>query len=143
MSAHTSTVFLTWLTRLLAIERVEQLFKDYKKQEIKKPAPSRQRSSLRAQRKEYPAFDINPHVAQELLARLGLEKVEHLVTFQQPSEEYSPWKEVGVKVDKESNREGPTTWAQAALTSLNKVQMVNGADNPKGSCISAEKGHTL
>ncbi|MCJ1463733.1 hypothetical protein MMC07_002342 [Pseudocyphellaria aurata] len=118
---------------LSTIEHVEQLFKDYKQQEIKTSAPPRQRSSLRARRTQYPAFDINPHVAHELLARLGLEKIEHLVTFQQPSEEYSPWKEVGVMVEKEPNREGPTTWAQAALTSLNKAHMVNAADSAKVS----------
>ena len=42
---------------------------------------------------------------------------------------------------KESNGDGPTTWAQAALTSLNnKAGVVNTAVNSKGSYILAGKG---
>lgn len=134
-------MFLTSLTLLPACERIEQLSQDYKAQHIKKPDPPRHRSSWKAQRKDYPAFDINLQVVQEFFARLGLEKAEHLIAFQQPSEEYSAWKGVGVQVEnKESNGVGPTTWAQAALTSVNKnVNVSNSADTSKGLYISARK----
>lgn len=130
-------VSLPFLTILPACERVDQLSRDYKEQPIKKPDPPRHRSSLKAQRKEHPAFDINFRVVQEFLTRLSLEKAEHLITFQQPSEEYSPWKGVGAQMEKkETNGDGPTTWAQAALTSLNnKANVVNTAANSKGLCI--------
>lgn len=37
---------------------------------------------------------------------------------------------------KETNGDGPTTWAQAALTSLNnKANVANAAVNSKGLCI--------
>lgn len=138
-------MFLTHLIIFLACERIEQLSQDYKEQPIKRPDPPRHRLSCKAQRKDYPAFNINLRVVQEFLARLGLEKAEHLITFQQPSEEYSPWKGVGVQVVKKvSNGDGPTTWAQAALTSLNnKLNMVNTADNSVGSFFSAGEGRYL
>lgn len=125
---------MTFLIVSPACERIEKLSREYKEQSLKKPDPPRQRLSLKAQRKDYPAFDINLRVAQEFLARLGLEKAEDLITFQQPSEEYSPWKGLGVQMEKkESNGDGPTTWAQAALTSLNnKAGVVNAAVNSKG-----------
>lgn len=135
-------VFLTYLTILPACERIEQLSQDYKAQHIKKPDPPRHRSSWKAQRKDYPAFDINLQVVQEFFARLSLEKAEHLIEFQHPSEEYSPWKGVGVPVEKkEINGVGPTTWAQAALTSVNnKVNVSNSADTSKGLYIFAIEG---
>lgn len=44
---------------------------------------------------------------------------------------------------KETNGDGPTTWAQAALTSLNnKANVVNTAANSKGLYLQ-EKGHSL
>lgn len=133
------------LTKLPACERVEQLSQDYKEQLTKRPNPPKHKSFSKAQRKEHPVFDINLRVVQEFLARLGNEKTEHLITFQQPLEEYSPWKGVAVQVDKKvSNGDGPTTWAQAALTSLNnKLNVVNAADNPKGLYISASIGSCL
>lgn len=138
-------MFLSFLIILPACERVEQLSEDYKAKHIKTTDPTPHRSYSKAQRKDYPAFDLNSLVVQEFFERLGLEKAEHLITFQQPTEEYSPWKGVPAQAEKrESNGVRPTTWAQAALTSLNsKVNVFNPADNSKGSHISTREGPYL
>lgn len=90
------------------------------------PEPTKKRSSGKPVRPEYPAFDINLVVAREFLSRLKLHNAEHPITFQQPSEEYSPWKGVEVQVEKKmSTEDGPTTWAQAAHAAANNKKPVN------------------
>ena len=80
-------------------------------------------------------FDINLQVAEEFLVRQKIQgELQNHITFQQPSEEYSLWKGVEVAVGKKDSKEdGPTTWAQAALTNL---QIKSGSsatvDTPKG-----------
>ncbi len=134
MSHPASSAVWIFLTIVPAYEHLEKLSQDYKEQILKRPDPQRQRSSSKPARKEFPAFDINIRVAEEFLARLKLEETKHHVTFQQPSEEYSPWKGVEAHVEKKDSKEhGPTTWAQAALTSLhNKTNSFNMGDTPKG-----------
>lgn len=80
-------------------------------------------------------FDINLQVAEEFLVRQKMQgELQNHITFQQPSEEYSLWKGVEVAVEKKYSKEdGPTTWAQAALTSLqNKSSSLTTVDTPKG-----------
>lgn len=80
-------------------------------------------------------FDINLQVAEEFLVRQRMiGELQNHITFQQPSEEYSLWKGLEVAVGKKDFKErGPTTWAQAALTSLqNKSSSSTIIDTPKG-----------
>lgn len=79
-------------------------------------------------------FDINLRVAEEFLVRQKITgELQNHISFQQPSEEYSLWKgEVDVG-KKDSKEHGPTTWAQAALTSLQKKSSsLTTIDTPKG-----------
>lgn len=83
-------------------------------------------------------FDINLQVAEEFLVRQKIiGELQSHISFQQPSEEYSLWKGVEVAVGKKDSKEqGPTTWAQAALTSLqNKSSSLTTVDTPKGQYL--------
>lgn len=87
-------------------------------------------------------FDINLQVAEEFLVRQKMRGgLQNHITFQHPIEEYSQWKGVEVAVaEKESKEDGPTTWAQAAVTSLqNKSSSLTTVDTPKGQ-YSCESG---
>lgn len=90
-------------------------------------------------------FDINLQVAEEFLVRQKMQgELQNHITFQQPSEEYSLWKGVEVAVGKKDSKEdGPTTWAQAALTSLQiKSSSSTTVDTPKGQYhVKVEKAH--
>ena len=120
--------------RNLAVNSVEQIHKRQKEQQLKQAEAQRQKPSLKHSRKEGLAFDINPGVVLEFLSRQRLEGAEGQVTFQKPSEEYSPWKGTEVEVEKKNTSEArPATFAQAVLV---KQEAMNGlsptASIPKG-----------
>ncbi len=121
-----------------AVENVRQLCQKEKlEQELKKPASPRQRPVGKPARKEHPSFDINPRVTLEFLERLQVDNVDGLV-FQQPTEEYSPWKGVEVQPErKDPKEERPTTFAQAVLLKLNPPNAISEtSDATKGQMIS-------
>lgn len=134
----------------IAIENVEQHY-----QKAIEPKPTAQdgprpRSSGKPARREYPAFDINPRVAREYLARLKAwkegeatseqrdffhEKENHgAVEFQQLAEQYTPWKDLDVEEEKPESVEGPpTTWAEALRRKQNLANGISGQPQvPKG-----------
>lgn len=83
-------------------------------------------------------FDINLQVAEEFLVRQKvIGELQNHISFQQPSEEYSLWKGAELAGEKKDSKEqGPTTWAQAALTSLkNKSSSLTTVDTPKGQYL--------
>lgn len=83
-------------------------------------------------------FDINIQVAEEFLVRQKvMGEFQNHISFQQPSEEYSLWKGAEVAGEKKGSKEQrPTTWAQAALTSLqSKSSSLTTADTPKGQYL--------
>lgn len=133
-----------------ACEHVVQLSE--KSKELKPPvqqAPP-QKTFGRPARKEYPAFDINHHVAREYLARIkegkngiggakerpisGLEERHGAVDFQQPKEEYTPWKDVPVEEEKiEVPDDRPISWAEAARRKQNLANGISEKSQaPKG-----------
>lgn len=80
-------------------------------------------------------FDINLQVAEEFLIRQKVQgDLQNHIIFQQSSEEYSLWKGVeAAEEKKDSKQDGPTTWAQAALTSLqHKSTSSTTVDTPRG-----------
>lgn len=142
---------LSLLKDTSAFEHVEQLHQ--KSKEIK-PTPkdaSRPKSSGKPAKKEHPAFDLNPLIAQNFLARLKCLKEEdptserriffqetensESLTFQQPNEQYTPWKDLEIEEEKpQVAEERPSTWAEALRR---KQNLANGGGGnslaPKGS----------
>ena len=100
-------------------------------------------------KKEYPTFDINPRVAREYLERLRTrkeqdadeeqrvffnEKENHeAVHFQQPNEQYTPWKDLVVEEEKSEIIEGPpTSWAEALRRKQNLANGISEKSASKG-----------
>lgn len=135
-----------------AFEEVDQM---HQKSKESKLAPAKEaarpRSSGKLAKKEHPTFDISPLLAKSFLSRLqtwkgeeGIseqkeffqEKEKHeAVNFQQPSEIYTPWKDLEEEeVQPELVQERPSTWAEALRR---KQYLANGtvgnAQEPKGS----------
>lgn len=122
------------------IEQVEQLYqKSIEPKPTAQEAP-RPRSLGKPPKKEYPAFDINPRVAREYLGRLKYRKEQDAdseqrvffqdqenhdaIRFQQPNQQYTPWKNLDVEEEKPEAIEGPpTSWAEALRR---KQNMANG-----------------
>ena len=95
----------------------------------------------RLPRKEYPAFDINPRLAKDFLARLkrwkdhddsapalrefirGAENHD-AVQLQELSEQYTPWNDLSDEMEQaEPNLPPPTSWAEALRR---KTNLANG-----------------
>ena len=114
---------------------------------------SRPKSSGKANRREYPAFDISPTVAFEYLRRIqkGTEGIpvskdrpfyvdeeSHLaVQFQKPLEVYTPWKDLPFVEEKQKKKESaenhPATWADLAKKKLDILGEAKGnVSEPKG-----------
>lgn len=130
-----------------AFETVEQI---YQKSIEVKPTPQeppRPRSIGKPTRKEYPAFDINPRVARAFLTRLKTWKEDDAVleqrdfirenenhdavAFQEASEQYTPWKDIGVEEEMpEPVMDRPTTWAEALRR---KQNLANGISDSSES----------
>ena len=126
---------------------MEQL---YQKSIEVKPTPQeppRPKSIGKPTRKEYPAFDINPRVARAFLTRLKAWKEEDAVLeqrdfirenenhdaveFQEPSEQYTPWKDIETEEETpEPVMDRPTTWAEALRR---KQNLANGISDPSES----------
>lgn len=122
------------------IEQVEQLCqKSMEAKPTTQEAP-RSRSSGKPPKKEYPTFDINPRVAREYLGRSKTRKEQdadseqrvffqetenhEALRFQQPNEQYTPWKDLEVEEEKPEAIEGPpTSWAEALRR---KQNLANG-----------------
>ena len=128
---------------MLAYEDVEQIYQKSKEAKPVPKEPSRPKSSGKPIKKEYPTFDINPLLARNFLLRLKTwkedgaaseqrdflqEKENHgAVSFQQSSEQYSPWKDVEVEEETPQTAEDrPATWAEALRR---KQNLANGAGN--------------
>ncbi|KAL8773690.1 MAG: hypothetical protein Q9209_001456 [Squamulea sp. 1 TL-2023] len=97
---------------------LEQKYANLKEEVSKKPLrqvePQRPRSGGKPARIEHPAFDINPLVAGEFLARLRSDDGQTILEFQKDSEQYSPWKIMEQEEESKSAVENrPTTFAQA------------------------------
>lgn len=134
------------------IDQVEQLYqKSVEPKPTTQEAP-RSRSSGKPLRKEYPAFDINPRVAREFIGRLRnrkeqdgeseqrvfiQEKENHeAVRFQEPNEQYTPWKDLDVEEEKPEVVEGPpTSWAEALRR---KQNLANGISDKSVSKAPAK-----
>ena len=97
--------------------------------------PHRPKSASKPARKVIPAFDINPAVAREFLARLRKAKEEEhddkekslcyederrgAIQFQSPKEEYTPWKDIPVEEPKpDLPDDRPLSWAELAKKKL-------------------------
>ncbi|KAL8703833.1 MAG: hypothetical protein Q9201_002982 [Fulgogasparrea decipioides] len=92
----------------------EKLKEEANKKPLRQPEPQRPRSGGRSTRTEHPAFDINPLVAGEFLARLRSDVGQSGVEFQKDGEQYSPWKILELEEESRSATESkPTTFAQA------------------------------
>lgn len=138
-------------SRRIAREEVSRLHEKSIEQKQTAQEQSRPKSSGKTARKEQPAFDINPKIANEYLARIEAgkegkavikerplyvaEESQDAVLFQNPSEVYTPWKDVPlVEEKKELPEDRPATWADAARK---KSNLPNGASgnpsNPKGA----------
>lgn len=92
--------------------------------------PPRPRSSGKPAKKEFLTFDINPRLARTFFTRLKTWKEEDVaseqraffqekenheaVKFQQPAEQYTPWKDLEIEEEKpEPIPDRPATWAEA------------------------------
>ena len=124
------------LIEFKASENVEQLYK--KSVELKSTAQeaSRPKPVGKPARKIHPAFDINPRIAKEYLARIQAGKDGEVyvkerpsykeeekwaaVQFQEPKEEYTPWKDIPVEEEKteEVPDDRPLSWAELAKKKL-------------------------
>lgn len=134
----------------LAAEQVEQI---YQKSKETKSAPKesiRPKPFGKPAKIEYPPFDINPFLAKNFLARLKTwkeedaaseqraffeEKENHgAVSFQQTSEQYTPWKDLETEEEKPQVVEDrPTTWAEALRRKQNLANgIVENPHAPKG-----------
>ncbi len=131
----------------LVAEQVEQI---YQKPKETKPAPkeaTRPKPFGKPAKIEYPPFDINPLLAKNFLMRLNTWKEEDViseqrlffqekenhgaVSFQQTSEQYTPWKDLEIEEEKPQVVEDrPTTWAEALRR---KQNLANGiVENSQG-----------
>ena len=130
-----------------AFETVEQLYQKSIEVKPTPQEPSRPRSIGRPLRREYPAFDINPRVARAFLTRLKAWKEEDAVNeqrdfisekenhgaveFQEPNEQYTPWKDLELEEETpEPVVDRPTTWAEALRR---KQNLANGISDPSES----------
>ena len=128
--------------KILAYEQVEQIYQKSKEVKPISKESSRSKPSGKPSKKEHPTFDINPLLAREFLLRLKTweqadgsseqreffrEKEKHeAVTFQQPNEQYTPWKDVDTEEEKPQVAEDrPSTWAEALRR---KQNLTNGHD---------------
>ena len=125
---------------VVAVENIRKLVDKQKPEPPKEDrAPRRPRVAGKPARAEHPAFDINPHVTIEFLDRIQFEQKDALrngevrhdaLIFQQPDEEYSPWRVVEVQpVQKDFKEERPATFAQAVR---HKLIITNGASGTSG-----------
>ncbi|KAL8781426.1 MAG: hypothetical protein Q9213_006011 [Squamulea squamosa] len=90
------------------------LKEEVNKKPLRQVEPQRPRSGGKPTRIEHPAFDINPLVAGEFLARLRSDDEQTILEFQKDSEQYSPWKIMEREEESRSTVENrPTTFAQA------------------------------
>ena len=133
-----------------AFEAVEQLYQKSIEVKPTPQEPSRPRSIGRPLRKEYPAFDINPRVARAFLTRLKAWKEEDAVNeqrdfisekenhgaveFQEPNEQYTPWKDLEIEEETpEPVMDRPTTWAEALRRKQNLANGISdSSESPKG-----------
>ena len=133
-----------------AFETVEQLYQ--KSIEIKPTPqePPRPKSIGKPTRKEYPVFDINPRVARAFLTRLKAWKEDDAVLeqrdfirenenhdaveFQEPSEQYTPWKDIEIEEEMpEPVMDRPTTWAEALRRKQNLANGISdSSESPRG-----------
>ncbi|KAL9629726.1 MAG: hypothetical protein Q9204_005112 [Flavoplaca sp. TL-2023a] len=113
---------------------LEQKYANLKEEVNKKPPrqvePQRPRTSAKQAKIEYPAFDINPLVAGEFLARVRSNE-QSTVEFQKDSEEYSPWKIMEAEEENRSATENrPATFAQAVQKqNIERLLNSDGAGN--------------
>ena len=138
------------LKSFVAYEHVEQLYQKSTEQKPTTKGNSRPRSLGKPVKKEYPTFDINPRVTKDFLSRLKAwkdedptsearqffhEKENHdAVSFQQPNEQYTPWKDLEVEEEKpEIPEDRPATWADALRRKQNLANGTSGnSDVSKG-----------
>ncbi|KAL8651898.1 MAG: hypothetical protein Q9226_004497 [Calogaya cf. arnoldii] len=119
---------------------LERNYANLKEEANKKPQrqvePQRPRAGGKLPKIEHPAFDINPLVAGEFLARLRSND-NSTVEFQKESEQYSPWKIMELEEESRSATENrPTTFAQAVQKQnierlLNSDGAANGPMKPR------------
>lgn len=146
-----------YLTDLTASENVEQLYKKSVELKSATQEAARPKSAGKQAKKVHPAFDVNPTIAREFLARLqkGKDGEQYVkerplyqedekwdaVQFQTSKEEYTPWK--GVLVEEEEVEvpdDRPLSWAELAKKKLyangnaEKSQPSKGEVTPKPSC---------
>ena len=119
----------------VASEKVEQLYQAGLKAQEALKDPQQKRSSYKtAARKDHPLFDLNPQIAREFLLRSQSETNNSSVSFQQPQEQFTQWKEEeeqALKVE-QTPEERPTSFAQALLRKLNITEEGEGSNGPKG-----------
>jgi len=139
----------------VAYEIVEQINQKTKEPKLTTKEAPRPKSTGKPVKKEYPAFDINPLLTRGFLSRLKAWKEEEAVSeqreffqgkenhravsFQQFSEQYTPWKDVEIEEEKPQVAEDrPTTWAEALRR---KQNLANGGGGnslvPKGNHTEA------
>ncbi|KAL8998262.1 MAG: hypothetical protein Q9169_002666 [Polycauliona sp. 2 TL-2023] len=119
---------------------VERKYATLKEEAAKKPPrqvePQRPRATGKQPKVEPPAFDINPLVTGEFLARLRSQE-QSTVEFQKDSEEYSPWKIMETEeVNRTAAENRPATFAQAVQKQnierlLNSDGAANGSMKPR------------
>ena len=123
---------------------MEQIYQKSKEIKALPKEATRPKSSSKPVKKEHPAFDINPLLAKTFLSRLKTWKDEEAVSeqrnfyqekenhgaisFQQPSEQYTPWKDVEVEEETPQVADDrPTTWAEALRRKQNLANGTNGS----------------
>lgn len=136
--------------RILAYEHVEQIYQKSKETKSVPKEVARPKSSGKPVKKEHPAFDINPLLAKNFLTRLKTwkedeavseqrdffqEKENHgAVSFQQSSEQYTPWKDIEIEEEKPQVADDrPSTWAEA----LRRKQSLGNGTNGN---VQSQKG---
>ncbi|KAI4265463.1 MAG: hypothetical protein L6R38_009404 [Xanthoria sp. 2 TBL-2021] len=113
---------------------LERKYANFKEEANKKPPrqvePQRPRASGKPAKIEHPAFDINPLVAGEFLAKLQSND-KSTVEFQKDSEQYSPWKLMELEEENRSATENrPATFAQAVQKqNIERLLNSDGAGN--------------
>ncbi|KAL8664093.1 MAG: hypothetical protein Q9168_007977 [Polycauliona sp. 1 TL-2023] len=113
---------------------LERKYANFKEEANKKPPrqvePQRPRPSGKQAKVEPPAFDLNPFVAGEFLARLR-SREQSTVEFQKDNEEYSPWKLMESEEEIRNTAENrPATFAQAVQKqNIERLLNSNGAGN--------------
>lgn len=129
---------------ILAVENITKLWhKQTAEPQLEDRAPRRNGRPSR----ERPAFDINPRVTLEFLNRIQLEQSDGPVhhdglEFQQPGEEYSPWKGIELPpVRNDWKEERPATFAQAVRHQINIPNGVSGTPGPAKGQKSLLRNH--